>query len=370
MIRAYRVPGKDSPAVDPTAPDFMDRVADSLSHGFSHGASVAGIAIGPGHGSATPSSRFALRHLTGTANALRHASEADATSPRFPSAHLRRAPGGTEITTGFDPDPATGVIGIPAGPSHHIASDLADPSRGIYGAARHAAGLLTGLHAEALRSYAHAHRERIAEDDLAASTRPGSTHPMQVLTGPGPAPTGNQHEGDDVPEDLGSVMVPAARPVALPPSPASVPLTPHLRAGTGTDAGANADASRAEGRGIAATLDTVLGDCLDVPLPGTPHDGDPASIPGDGAPLIRRMLRNARTGDRVVYEQHALEPGGENPAVGWRIRHVHANHGTVHVESDPDSGNVTGRGSQEHAHALAGAVMLGAIVTVHGVMAG
>ena len=356
----YHFAGKDSPAIDPDAPDFLDRVADSLSHGAAHGASSAGIAIGTGHGSGAPSSPFALRHLTGASNSLRHASEADATTPRFPAAHLHRGAAGTEITTGFDPDPATGVIGIPSGSAHLIAADPDDPSRGLHDAARHAAGLLVSLHAQALHAHAHAHRERIAGDDLSGRVRPGSRLPMQVLTGPGPSPAGDL-AADAVAAGLGSVMVPSARPVsqALTP-PALRDASPHV-ALTGAGAGLDGDASRAEGRGITATLDTVLGDCLDVQLPGVPDDEEPEHASGDGAPFIRRMLRNARTGDRVVYEQHALEPGGGNPAVGWRIRHVHANHGTVHVATDPDAGHVIGRGSQEHARALAGAVMLGAI---------
>lgn len=356
----YHFAGKDSPAIDPDAPDFLDRVADSLSHGAAHGASSAGIAIGTGHGSGTPSSPFALRHLTGACNSLRHASEADATTPRFPAAHLHRGAAGTEITTGFDPDPATGVIGIPSGSAHLIAADPDDPSRGLHDAARHAADLLVSLHAQALHAHAHAHRERIAGDDLSGPVRPGSRLPMQVLTGPGPSPAGDLAAGSFA-AGLGSVMVPSARPVSQALTPPALREASPQVALTGAGAGLDGDASRAEGRGITATLDTVLGDCLDVQLPGGPDDEGPEHASGDGAPFIRRMLRNARTGDRVVYEQHALEPGGGNPAVGWRIRHVHANHGTVHVATDPDAGHVIGRGSQEHARALAGAVMLGAI---------
>ena len=48
-----------------------------------------------------------------------------------------------------------------------------------------------------------------------------------------------------------------------------------------------------------------------------------------------------------------------NPAVGWRSRRVCANHGTVHVETDPDAGHVIGR-----------AVMLGAITGTNLPLAG
>ena len=359
----YHFGGKDNPAIDPDAPEFPSRVASGLSAGIAHGTGVAGIPIDPGLGSGTPTSPFALRHLTGACNSLRHASEADATAPRFPAAHLRRKDAGTEITTGFDPDPATGVIGVPSGPSSFVAADPDEPSRGFHDAARQAARMLVSLHAQALRAEAHAHRKRIAEDDRLAPVRPGSGLPTQVLTGSAPT-SASDLAANGAAADFGSVIVPPARPVF--PAVASAALheaSPHV-APAGTDAIPGGDASLAEGRAIAAVLDAVLGDCLDVPLPAVPDDEPRNHASGDGTPSVRRMLRNARTGDRVVYEQHALASGNGNPATGWRIRHVHANHGTVHVETDPDTNHVIGRGSQAHARALAGAVMLGAVIGV------
>ncbi len=352
--------GEGSPGIDPDAADFGARVNDSLAAGrnprmgHAAGATASGIGV-PDPDDRAP--RFSLRHLTGNASSLRQVDEADVADPQFPVAHLRADGGAYVVTHGHAPQSGSGAITRPMGTPVTVAPGAGSANDTRMRAAQVASGLLLGAHADALRDYSHAHRAQIA------SGAPGHRQATFVLETP---------TGPSTPQVVTGVPVATARPptdghrastgrasdAIMSPLPGRPGIPGHRR---------GAGQAEAPGADFANVIDDVLAHCDDRALAPNPTFGQ---LLDDGSFPVRRVMTNTRTGDRVIYERHQtrnfMAPGGrDNGQVTWRIRHLPVGHDQDDAGTRQVGVEVAGMGSEAHARALAGAVMLGGITRRH-----
>ncbi len=352
----FHLHGQDSEGIDPDAPDFRARVNDSLAlgrnprMGQAAGATALGIGV-PDADDRAP--RFSLRHLTGNASSLRQVDEADVADPQFPVAHLRADGGAYVVTHGHAPQPGSGAITRPMGTPVTVAPGTGSANDTRMRAAQVASGLLLDAHTDALRDYSHAHRAQIAagspghrQSAFALETRTGEPT-QQVVTGV-PVASSTADRGSRARASTDAVMspLPGMAAVGVPRGPRGVPVP-----------------AEAPGAHFASVIDDVLAHCDDRALAPNPAFGQ---VLDDGSFPVRRVMTNTRTGDRVLYERHQIRhfeaPGGrDNGQVAWRIRHLPMGHDQDDAGTAMVGVEVAGRGSEPHARALAGAVMLSAI---------